>query len=91
MGRRKSRRKVSTRPRKTIPKVFQCPRCGALSVNVSINKQDNKAHVVCSSCDLVGEFEYKEYYHPVDYYAKFLDLYEENARSSAESTAVNRV
>lgn len=91
MGRRKSRRKISTRPRKTLPKVFQCPRCGTLSVNVSINKKDNKTRVVCSSCGLVEEFDYKEYYHSVDYYAKFLDSYEKNIQSSAESAAVSRV
>lgn len=91
MGRRKSRRKIAVRPRRTLPKVFQCPRCGALSVNVSISKQDNKVRVACSSCGLVEEFGYKDYYQPVDYYAKFLDAYEEGTQSPAEGAVANMV
>lgn len=47
--------------------------------------------VACSSCGLVEEFEYRDYYQPVDYYAKFLDAYERGAQSPVEGTVVNKV
>lgn len=76
MGRRKSRRKIRTRPRRALPKVFQCPRCGSVSVSVSLDKSNELVHVRCVSCGLSADFEYREFYQPVDYYAKFLDVYE---------------
>lgn len=76
MGRRKSKRRIKLRPRRTLPKVFQCPRCGSVSVSVAADKSNGRAQVKCSFCGLSAEFEYREFYQPVDYYAKFLDMYE---------------
>lgn len=75
MGRRKSRRKI-VRPRRTLPKVFQCPRCGAVAVSASSGKQRGKVNVRCTSCGLAVKLEYNKFYQPVDYYARFLDEYE---------------
>jgi transcription elongation factor Elf1 len=83
MGRRKSKRRIRVRPRRTLPKVFQCPRCGAVSVSVTVDKGEGLVHVVCASCGLAEDFEYREYLHPVDYYAKFLDAYEAQAAAGA--------
>ncbi|HDD33941.1 MAG TPA: hypothetical protein ENG30_02185 [Thermofilaceae archaeon] len=77
MGRRKRSRKIRLRPRRTLPKIYQCPRCGAVAVSVSVDKAENLVRVKCASCGLTDTLEYREYYHPVDYYAKFLDRYEE--------------
>jgi transcription elongation factor Elf1 len=48
MGRR--RRKVYKPVRKTLPKIFNCPRCGAPSVKVI--KKSEEFHVICGSCGL---------------------------------------
>lgn len=76
MGRRKSRRRIKLRPRRTLPKLFQCPRCGSVGVSVITDKNSRLAQVRCVTCGLSAEFEYREFYQPVDYYAKFLDVYE---------------
>ena len=76
MGRRKSKRRIRVRPRRTLPKVFQCPRCGSVSVGVSVDRSRGVVHVACSTCGLAADFEYREYLQPVDYYARFLDAYE---------------
>ncbi|MCD6358157.1 MAG: hypothetical protein DRJ96_10055 [Thermoprotei archaeon] len=82
MGRRKSRRKIRLRPKRTLPKIYQCPRCGAVAVSVAIDKSEKQVYVRCAACGLTGTLEYREYYHPVDYYAKFLDMYEEQVAAS---------
>jgi len=48
-------------------------------VSVTVDKSGDIVHVVCATCGLSADFEYREYYHPVDYYAKFLDVYETQA------------
>ncbi|MCS7104483.1 MAG: hypothetical protein NZ954_02815 [Thermofilaceae archaeon] len=76
MGRRKSRKKIRARPRRTLPKIFQCPKCGTSSVSVNIAKNKESVQVVCTLCGLFANLEYREFYQTVDYYARFLDLYE---------------
>lgn len=77
MGRRRRRRKIRLVPKKRLPKIFQCPRCGNTSVSVMINKKEGKVAVKCSSCGLEAEFKYNPYLAEVDYYSRFLDAYEE--------------
>ncbi len=77
MGRRKRRRKLRLRPKRRLPKIFQCPRCGETSVSVLIDRRKGVAKVICSSCKLSAEFEYNPYLAEVDYYSRFLDAYEE--------------
>ncbi|MGC8543227.1 MAG: hypothetical protein ACP5NQ_04750 [Vulcanisaeta sp.] len=76
MGRRrKSRKKVLLKPKKTLPKIFTCPHCGAPLVNVKIDKREGKVLVNCGNCGLEAEFNYIPGLLPVDYFNKFVDLY----------------
>ncbi|WP_069807689.1 hypothetical protein [Vulcanisaeta thermophila] len=76
MGRRrKSRKKLMLKPKKTLPKVFTCPHCGAQLVNVKLNKKEGKVLVNCGNCGLQAEFDYAPGLLPVDYFNKFVDLY----------------
>ena len=76
MGRRrKSRKKLLLKPKKTLPKIFTCPHCGAPLVNVKIDRKEGKVLVNCGSCGLEAEFNYIPGLLPVDYFNKFVDLY----------------
>ncbi|ADY01819.1 hypothetical protein VMUT_1615 [Vulcanisaeta moutnovskia 768-28] len=76
MGRRrKSRKKLLLRPKKTLPKIFTCPHCGAPLVNVKLDKKEGKVLVNCGNCGLEAEFNYIPGLLPVDYFNKFVDLY----------------
>ncbi len=76
MGRRrKSRKKALLRPKKTLPKIFTCPHCGAPLVNVKLDKKEGKVLVNCGNCGLEAEFNYIPGLLPVDYFNKFVDLY----------------
>ncbi len=75
MGRRKSRRKIRLRPKKKIPSIFQCPRCGVTAVSVNIDKKNGVVSVACGACKLRYTFEYEEIFQPVDYYGKFVDAF----------------
>ncbi|MHC1563856.1 MAG: hypothetical protein ACXQTF_00820 [Candidatus Hecatellaceae archaeon] len=74
MGRRR-RRKVVKIVRKTLPKVFVCPRCGARSVKVLMKAGTGKAKVTCSICGLTAEFPVSPSSQPVDIYCQFSDLF----------------
>ncbi|MFB6470870.1 MAG: hypothetical protein TU36_006530 [Vulcanisaeta sp. AZ3] len=76
MGRRrKSRKKILLKPKKTLPKIFTCPHCGAQLVNVKIDKREGRVLVNCGNCGLEAEFNYIPGLLPVDYFNKFVDLY----------------
>ena len=63
--------------KRTLPKIFTCPRCGGRSVKVSINPSEGKASVVCSLCGLNAELPASPSSQPVDIYCKFSDLFYE--------------
>lgn len=78
MGRRK-RRKLIRPLRKTLPKIFTCPNCGAVSVRV-IEKEHNiheskiyEYRVICGNCkkELLEKHEKKV--EIIDIYNKFVD------------------
>jgi len=73
MGRRKRKRKVILRPRRTLPKIFACPHCGAQLVTVK--KTENGYLIICGSCGIRHELEERPGWMPVDYYNAFVDLY----------------
>ena len=77
MGRRKRRRKIIIRKR-TLPKVFTCPRCGLRSVVVKITASPTGgrvAHVVCGHCGLSKDVPITPIQKEVDAYCKFVDDY----------------
>ncbi len=77
MGRR--RRRVIRRPRRTLPKFFRCPRCGADSVRVIRREEEGALSytVVCGQCGLRMELsgELVQHKEPIDVYNMFVDAF----------------
>ena len=92
---RKTRRRVPTRPRPSIPDIFECPNCNEQSVRVTIDKKSRTAVAECGHCHvseigiLVRSIDEK-----VDVYSEFIDRWykkyeaetDDAAPSSAEET-----
>lgn len=72
MGRRK--RKVVRAPKKKLPNVFLCPKCGINAVRV-ITKNPHQALVKCGNCGFDLQVPIGTRDHPVDLYCKFTDLF----------------
>jgi len=72
MGRR--RRRVVKVVKRTLPKVFNCPNCGMVSVRVSIKNGENPS-VVCGSCGLEWRNSSKAKMEPIDVYNMFVDQF----------------
>lgn len=72
---RKRRKKVRTRPRPSLPTIFECPLCEANSVRIEVNKKNKTAEIKCgnSECSLTTEVSIKSYDEPVDIYGKWID------------------
>lgn len=73
-GRRKKRYKiVKVKPK--LPKTFECPRCGRVSVSIEI--KDGTAKISCGNCGLYTEIPVPLVYDEANAYGKFIDLYYE--------------
>ncbi|MFX0060638.1 MAG: transcription elongation factor 1 family protein [Candidatus Hermodarchaeota archaeon] len=76
---RKRRKKVRTRPKPSLPTIFECPKCESNSIRVEIGKKEGTADIRCGNkdCGLKEEVKIKSYDEAVDIYGKWLDKYEE--------------
>jgi transcription elongation factor Elf1 len=77
MGRRKRRELKIIR--KTIPEIFQCPKCGVKAVSVEVTKEKQEGYPVaivkCGNCGLTSNFVMKPLMKKVDVYNKFIDAF----------------
>lgn len=77
MGRR--RRKVLRVNKRSLPKVFSCPRCGVVAVRITSQKdetsQDFITIVACgnANCRLRREFRFATEKQEIDVYNTFVD------------------
>lgn len=80
MGRR--RRKVVRIPKKRLPKIFLCPKCGKEAVKVIITKGQPIATVQCGSCGLKEDVPMLPAQQAIDVYCKFADDFYASAKTA---------
>lgn len=73
MGRRR-RKTAPRRPIRSIPSIFNCPRCGRNAVRVELNKNIGQATIHCGNCDVQATIGITPLTEPVDVYGEFVDI-----------------
>ena len=82
---RKLHRKVITRPKPSLPKIYDCPKCEAKAIEVELNETNRTASVSCGNCHINRTFsEIKKIESEVDIYGNFLDQYYLEIESQSE-------
>lgn len=71
-GKRKRKQKV-VKKKPTLPKTFECPNCGKISVSIKV--KEGEAYIRCGSCGLATQFDVPLIFREIDAYGKFIDLY----------------
>jgi transcription elongation factor Elf1 len=71
-GKRKKRTKI-IKPKPKLPKTFECPRCGKISISIDI--KDGIAKIKCGNCGLYTDIEVPSVFDEANAYGKFIDLY----------------
>lgn len=73
MGRRK--RKVVKIIKRSLPRIFLCPKCGKQSVSVKVEGKGQTAHIICGGCGAEAEVPRASHEQPIDLYCKFTDKF----------------
>ena len=73
IGRR--RRKIVRIPRKRLPNIFSCPKCGTNTIRIVMMKNKQIATVKCGNCDLQAKFPTVHSDQSIDIYCKFTDKF----------------
>ena len=80
MGRR--RRKVVKIPKKQLPRIFLCPKCGEKAIKVTIEKGQGFALVHCGGCGIKEQIPASPAQQPIDVYCKFADNFYASVKSA---------
>ncbi|MHA1166951.1 MAG: transcription elongation factor 1 family protein [Candidatus Hodarchaeales archaeon] len=85
---RKTRRRVITRPRPSIPDIFECPNCNEQSVRVTIDRKSRTAIAECGHCHAseIG-IPVRSIDEKVDVYSEFIDRYYRKFEAGEVNTA----
>lgn len=91
LGRRRKKRRKITKREVRIPTVFECPRCAAKTLSITMRKigeNRSSAIISCGNCGLLDDEDFTDIpsiYQTLDVYSKFIDLYLEG-RARIKST-----